>query len=350
MSLGPLMIDIEGTTLSAEDRDVLKHPLVGGVILFTRNFESIEQLDVLVQDIHALRKPRLLVAVDHEGGRVQRFREGFTVLPTARAYGKVFDKDTKRGLELAEQGGWLMAAECLGIGIDISFAPVLDLDFGISSVIGDRAFHESIDGVSRLATAWIHGMKRAGMAATGKHFPGHGGVAPDSHLELPEDPRRLVDLRQRDMVPFRRTISNNLAAVMMAHVVYPDVDSLPASFSRRWIQDELRGGMNFKGAVFCDDLSMEGAAGIGDYAERAKVALAAGCDMLPVCNNRGGVVQVLERLEAPEDPTLHIRLARLHGRAAYRFKELQQRPEWQQARDRLRALDEDEMRQLELGQ
>ena len=348
MSLGPLMVDIEGKALTDEDREVLAHPLVGGVILFTRNFETIEQLDGLLAEIHALRKPRLLVAVDHEGGRVQRFREGFTTLPPARAYGKAFDKEAKRGVELAELGGWLMAAECLGLGIDISFAPVLDLDFGVSSIIGDRAFHESIDGVSRLATAWMHGMRRAGMAATGKHFPGHGGVAPDSHLELPEDPRALVDLRQLDMLPFRRLIENNLAAVMMAHVVYPQVDALPASFSSRWIRDELRAGMNFKGAVFCDDLSMEGAAGIGDYAERARVAMDAGCDMLPVCNNRAGVVQILERLQAPEDPTLHIRLARLHGRPDYTFTELQQQPEWRQARDRLRALDEDETRQLEL--
>ena len=350
MSLGPLMVDIEGKALTAEDREVLTHPLVGGVILFTRNFESIEQLDALVKDIHSLRQPRLLVAVDHEGGRVQRFREGFTVLPPARAYGKAFDKDAKRGLELAEQGGWLMAAECLGLGIDISFAPVLDLDFGISSIIGDRAFHKSVDGVSRVATAWVHGMKRAGMAATGKHFPGHGGVAPDSHLELPEDPRTLVDLRQRDMQPFRRLIANNLAAIMMAHVVYPDVDHLPASFSRRWIRDELRGGMNFKGAVFCDDLSMQGAAGIGDYAERTRVALDAGCDMLPVCNHREGVIEILDNVATPEDPALHLRLARLHGRANYSFAELQQRAEWNQARDRVRALDEDEARQLELGQ
>lgn len=350
MSLGPLMIDIEGTTLSAEDREVLCHPLVGGVILFKRNVESIEQLEVLLKEIHALRQPRLLVAVDHEGGRVQRFREGFTVLPPARRYGDAFDDDPKHGLALAEQAGWLMASECLAVGIDISFAPVLDIDQGVSSIIGDRAFHKTVDGVSRLAGAWMHGMKRAGMAATGKHFPGHGGVAPDSHLELPEDPRSLADLQHHDMQPFRRLIRNNIAAIMMAHIVYPDIDSLPASFSRRWIRDELRTGMDFRGAVFCDDLSMEGATIIGDYAERARVALAAGCDMLPVCNNRDGVVQVLDQLEPPDDPALHLRLARLHGRAGYTLAELQQRHEWRQVHDRIRALDEDGAQQLELGQ
>lgn len=333
MSLGPLMIDIAGTALTAADREVLRHPLIGGIILFTRNFESIEQLAALVQEIHALRTPRLLVAVDHEGGRVQRFRHGFTVLPPAAVYGRLYNADRKAALAAAEQGGWLMAAECLALGIDISFAPVLDLDHGVSSIIGDRAFHRSIEGVAQLSSAWMRGMKRAGMAATGKHFPGHGGIAADSHLELPVDERDYVTLKQRDMAPFERLIANKLAAIMMAHVVYPQVDALPASFSPRWIRGELREGLRFQGAVFCDDLSMQGAVAIGDVTARARQALAAGCDMLPVCNDRAAVEQVLDGLGAHDDPVAQLRLARLHGRANYSLAALQSRPEWREARE-----------------
>ncbi|HEX7030504.1 MAG TPA: beta-N-acetylhexosaminidase [Gammaproteobacteria bacterium] len=339
MSLGPLMVDIAGISLTAEDRDVLRHPLVGGIILFTRNFESIEQLDALVRDIHALRTPRLLVAVDHEGGRVQRFREGFTVLPPAKVYGRLYDADRAAGLKAAEQGGWLMAAECLALGIDISFAPVLDLDHGLSSIIGDRAFHRSIEGVAQLASSWTRGMKRAGMAATGKHFPGHGGIAADSHLELPVDERDYVTLKQRDMAPFARLVANKLAAIMMAHVAYPKIDALPASFSPRWIRRELREDLRFQGVVFCDDLSMEGAAGLGDYTARARRALDAGCDMLPVCNNREGVMQILDGFGEHDDPVAQLRLARMHGRANYSLAELQARPEWRDARDALAVLE-----------
>lgn len=350
MTLGPLMVDIAGTELTPEDREVLQHPLVGGVILFTRNFADIDQLDALVRSMHALRSPRLLVAVDHEGGRVQRFREGFTVLPPAREYGKAYRKDEQQGIELAEQGGWLMAAECLALGIDISFAPVLDIDHGVSSIIGDRAFHRGVDGVTRLAMAFMRGMKRVGMAATGKHFPGHGGIAADSHLELPVDTRPLEDLQQRDMIPFRRLVQNNIAALMMAHVVYPDVDHLPASFSPRWIREHLRGAMDFRGAVFCDDLSMQGAADIGDYEDRARQALDAGCDMLPVCNSREGVIEILDRLGEHDDPVAALRLTRLHGRVKYRLDELQSRAEWRQAVVALGSLGGGEGRQLELGE
>ncbi|MBW3568076.1 MAG: beta-N-acetylhexosaminidase [Proteobacteria bacterium] len=339
MSLGPLMIDIEGSSLTAADRDMLTHPLVGGIILFTRNFENVEQLAALVRDIHALRTPRLLVAVDHEGGRVQRFRHGFTVLPPAKVYGRLYDEDRKAGLSAAEQGGWLMAAECLALGIDISFAPVLDLDLGISSIIGDRAFHKSIEGVAQVAGAWMRGMKRAGMAATGKHFPGHGGIAADSHLELPIDERDYVTLKQRDIVPFERLVANKLAAIMMAHVVYPQVDALPASFSPRWIRHELREGLRFQGVVFCDDLSMQGAVGLGDYTARARQALAAGCDMLPVCNNREGVEQILDGLGEHEDPVAQLRLVRMHGRANFDLASLQARPEWQAAQRLVTGLE-----------
>lgn len=348
MSLGPLMVDIAGTALTDEDRDVLRHPLVGGIILFTRNFESIDQLAALVADIHALRTPRLLVAVDHEGGRVQRFREGFTVLPPARVYGRLYNNDPAAGVKAAEQGGWLMAAECLASGIDISFAPVLDLDHGVSSVIGDRAFHRGIEGTVQLASGWIRGMKRAGMAATGKHFPGHGGIAADSHLELPVDERDYVTLKQRDMVPFARLIANRLAAIMMAHVVYPKIDELPASFSSRWIRRELRDGLRFQGAVFCDDLSMEGAAGLGDHLERARRALEAGCDMLPICNHREGVMQILDGFGEHDDPVAQLRLVRMHGRANHSLAELQARPEWREARNALAAINGDDELQLDL--
>ncbi|HEX7048222.1 MAG TPA: beta-N-acetylhexosaminidase [Gammaproteobacteria bacterium] len=348
MSLGPLMIDIAGTSLTEEDREVLRHPLVGGIILFTRNFESIEQLATLIAEIHALRTPRLLVAVDHEGGRVQRFREGFTVLPPAKIYGRLYNDDHAAGLKAAEQGGWLMAAECLALGIDISFAPVLDLDLGVSSIIGDRAFHRSIEGVTQLASSWTRGMKRAGMAATGKHFPGHGGIAADSHLELPVDERDYVTLKQRDMVPFARLIANKLAAIMMAHVVYPKIDELPASFSPRWIKQELRDGLRFQGAVFCDDLSMEGAAGLGDYNARARQALHAGCDMLPVCNNREGVMQILDGFGEHDDPVAQLRLVRMHGRANYSLADLQARPEWRDARNALASRNGDDELQLDL--
>lgn len=314
MSLGPLMVDIAGTELAVEDRDFLRHPLIGGVILFTRNYADPRQLHALTQTIHELRNPPLLVAVDHEGGRVQRFRDGFTSLPAARRYGELFDSDEKQGLRLAEMGGWLMAAELRALGVDLSFAPVLDLDHGVSTVIGDRAFHRDADAVARLAQAWIQGMKRAGMAATGKHFPGHGGIAADSHTELPVDNRPYADLAQRDLRSFARLIRNNLPAVMLAHVVYPQVDAVPASFSTNWIQRELRGRFDFRGAVFCDDLSMAGAHVIGDYPQRARVALAAGCDMLPVCNNRSGAVEIVDALGDYGDPAVQIRLVRLHGR------------------------------------
>lgn len=349
MTLGPLMVDIEGTALSAEDREILAHPLVGGVILFTRNFIDSRQLAGLLESIHQLRSPRLLVAVDHEGGRVQRFRKDFTVLPPARAYGKHYATQAKECLQQAEQAGWLMAAECLAVGIDISFAPVLDLDHGVSSIIGDRAFHRNPDAVGALAGAFAHGMKRAGMAATGKHFPGHGGIAEDSHLELPVDSRPLVDLQLRDMKPFAHLIRNNIAAMMMAHVVYPDVDDKPASFSRRWIEIELRRNMNFHGAVFCDDLTMEGASVIGSFADRAQVALEAGCDMLPVCNHRAAVIEIIDNIKEHIDPAGQIRLVRLHGRANFNLAELQARKEWQDTVALLADLARGEDQQLELG-
>src|SRR5271155_533191 len=295
MSLGPLMIDIAGTELTPEDIKVLTHPLVGSVILFTRNYRDIAQVTALTAAIPALRSPQLLIAVDHEGGRVQRFREGFTRLPPARALGRRYDEDRREGLALAQSIGWLMASELRAVGVDFSFAPCVDLDYGVSEVIGDRAFHSDPDVVAALAAAYLTGMREAGMAAIAKHFPGHGAVVADSHVALPVDRREFVDL-EADMRPYRPLIDNNVAGIMAAHVVIPAVDALPASLSQRWITGVLRGEMGFHGCVFADDLSMAGAAAFGDVIARAELALAAGCDVLPICNSRPSVELVLKAL------------------------------------------------------
>jgi beta-N-acetylhexosaminidase len=315
MTLGPLMIDVRGVALEPEERELLRHPLVGGVILFTRNYESPEQLGRLVDDIHAMRAPPLLVAVDQEGGRVQRFRPGFTRLPPLRALGRRHARERPAGVALARTLGWLMAAELRAVGVDLSFAPCVDLDWGVSEVIGDRAFAASPETVSELALAWMLGMREAGMAATAKHFPGHGKVAADSHVALPVDRRELPDL-DPDVVPYRRLIANGLTAVMAAHVVFPAVDRLPASLSAEWIGGQLRCELGFRGAVFTDDLSMAGAAAFGGITQRVQLALAAGADMLPVCNDRAAVIELLDTLPADPDPLQQVRLVRLHGRQA----------------------------------
>ena len=278
MTLGCLMVDVAGRALLPGDRELLEHPLVGGVILFSRNYESPAQLAALTAEIRALRTPRLLLAADHEGGRVQRFRPEFTLLPPMRRLGREYDMDAARGRELARDAGWLLAAELRAFGLDLAFAPVVDLEYGVSEVIGDRALHADADAVA-----------------------------------LPVDRRRYQDLTA-DLTPYRRLIANGLPSVMMAHVVYPEVDALPASLSRRWVGDILRGELDFQGAVFTDDLSMAGAAAFGGVLERARLALEAGCDMLPVCNSRPSVQLLLERLEARPGPASALRLARLHGR------------------------------------
>lgn len=338
MSLGPLMVDLGGTELSAEDRDVLSHPLVGSVILFTRNYRDPAQLQALVAQIQAVRSPALLIAVDHEGGRVQRFRPGFSALPPLRRIGQAFDVDPTQGLEMARALGWLMAAELLGCGLDFSFAPCVDLDYGLSEIIGDRAFHARAPVVSQLAVAYMHGMRDAGMAATAKHFPGHGAVVADSHLALPVDRRELVDFEQ-DLLPYERLIANALPAVMVAHVLVPAVDSVPASFSHRWIDGVLRQQLGFKGLVFADDLTMAGAAAIGDLAQRAERALAAGCDVVPVCNDRAGVLRLLNGLELPVDPASQLRLIRMRGRRQVGFENLSASPSWRRAREWLARSD-----------
>ena len=333
MTLGPLMVDIAGTALTREDREILMRPLVGGVILFTRNFFDLQQLERLVAEIKALRSPALLIAVDHEGGRVQRFRSEFTVMPSMRLIGREYRFDPGAGRMLARQCGWLLAAELRSVGIDLAFAPVVDLDYGASTVIGDRAFHADATVVADLAIALMHGMRDAGMAATAKHFPGHGAVIADSHVALPVDRRMYADMDQ-DLYPYRRLFDNGLPSVMMAHVVYEQVDRLPASFSSRWIRDELRTKLRFGGAVFSDDLTMQGASVIGDMPTRARTALAAGCDMVPICNNRAGVLATLGELAESEylDPVTQVRLARLRGTATVARNELMASEKWQSSR------------------
>ncbi len=338
MSLGPLMIDVAGTALSDTERERLRHPLVGGVILFSRNYESPEQVAALVADIHRLREPQLLVAVDHEGGRVQRFHDGFTRLPPVRRLGELYDNNAKRARRLAEEAGWLMAIELRAVGIDMSFAPVLDIDLGVSQVIGDRAFHSDPEAVADLAHAYVIGMRRAGMAATGKHFPGHGSVAPDSHKDLPVDGRGYEDVHMLDMVPFERLVHYDIPALMTAHIVYPHIDPQPVSFSSFWLREVLRGRLGFQGAIFSDDLSMAGARIMGTMPERVRAALGAGCDMVLVCNDPESAEEVLGAGVPHEDPVAHLRLARLHGRHPVDRRELLAGADYQQARDRVYKL------------
>jgi beta-N-acetylhexosaminidase len=314
MSLGPLMVDVAGTELTPEDAELLRRPLVGSVILFTRNYRNPQQLAALCGAIKALRSPQLLIAVDHEGGRVQRFREGFTRLPPARVFGRKFDTDKREGLRAAHLGGWLMAAELRAVGVDFSFAPCVDLDYGVSEVIGDRALHRDPDAVGALAAAYLSGMREAGMAAVAKHFPGHGAVTADSHIALPLDRREFADL-EPDLRPYRLLIENQLPAVMAAHVEYPAVDTLPASLSKRWIGEILRGSLGFHGCVFADDLTMAGAAAFGTPAERARLALEAGCDVVMFCNDRSAVLDVLGKLEPDlASPASQARLVRMRAR------------------------------------
>jgi beta-N-acetylhexosaminidase len=334
MTLGPLMVDVAGQELTAEDREILAHPLVGSVILFTRNYAEPGQLQRLAAAIHAVRSPPLLVAVDHEGGRVQRFRNGFTSLPPLRLIGHQFDLDRNAALRLARQHGWLMAAELLACGIDFSFAPCVDLDYGLSEIIGDRSFHSRGEVVGELAVSYMHGMRDAGMAATAKHFPGHGAVVADSHLALPVDRREYTDLED-DLTPYRRLIANNLPAVMVAHVLFPQVDSRPASLSRRWIGGVLREELRFGGAVYADDLSMAGAASFGDIVARAAEALAAGCDVIPVCNSRPSVVRLLDGLKLAPDPASHLRQARMRAQAHEPRDRLLASDQWRQCREAL---------------
>ena len=331
------MVDIAGTLLSAEDVAVLSHPLVGSVLLFTRNYRDPEQLAALCAAIRAVRSPCLLIAVDHEGGRVQRFRERFTRLPASRPLGRRFGEDRRDGLHLARSVGWLMASELRAVGVDYSFAPCVDLDYGVSEIIGDRSFDRDPDTVAALAAAYMLGMRDAGMAATAKHFPGHGAVVADSHIALPVDRRTFVDLEE-DIRPYRMLTANHLSGIMAAHVVYPAVDALPASLSPRWIADILRGELGFHGCVFADDLSMAGAVAFGDILERVHLAHAAGCDVLPICNDRAAVLTVLEDFEPDAvSPASQARLVRMRARGEP-IASLTADPRWQYTVQRIADL------------
>lgn len=325
---GSLMLDIGGTWLTAEDRQLLRQPQVGGLILFARNVDHPRQVLDLCRAVRSER-PDLLIAVDQEGGRVQRLRQGFVRLPAMREFAHHSD-----AVELARACGWLMATEVLAAGLDFSFAPVLDLDHQRSAVIGARAFEAAPERAADLAAAFIGGMHAAGMSATGKHFPGHGWAEADSHVAIPRDERSLEEIRQCDLLPFRR-LASTLDAVMPAHVIYPQVDSQPAGFSQRWLQEVLRGELGFSGVIFSDDLSMAGAHVAGDAAARIEAALSAGCDMGLVCNDRAAAelaVSALQRLAVEPSP----RLARMRARSVI-AQDYKQNPRWLSALGALRG-------------
>lgn len=348
MVLGPLMIDLHGPVLAPEERELLAHPLVGGVILFSRNYESRAALTALTAAIHAVRSPRLLIAVDHEGGRVQRFRAEFTELPALHRIGEQYDRDPEGACRIATELGWLMAVELRTAGVDFSFAPVLDLYNGHSRVINDRAFHAEPDAVARLAQAYLRGMHGAGMAAVGKHFPGHGTVIADSHHELPVDRRSFYDLTTRDLLPFRLLASAGIDAFMPAHILFPAVDGVPVGYSKIWLEQILRRALEFHGAIFSDDLSMSGAMIAPTALERARLALAAGCDMCLLCNDRPAVEAVLGGLTLEPAPLIQVRLMRMHGRPPpVAAAALAQHPRWREAAALATRLDAEPV--LELG-
>lgn len=308
--IGALMLDIEGTSLTMEDEKLLTEPQVGGLILFGRNIQNPQQVRELTDSIRQIR-PELLIAVDQEGGRVQRLRTGFSRLPSMRSFGHLYEKEPEQAVSLAEQCGWLMATEVLAVGIDFSFAPVLDLD-GISQVIGDRSFHSSTAQVITLASAFLQGMHRAGMATTGKHFPGHGSVEADSHIAAPVDHRSLDDIKRNDMQPFIQ-LKNQLDALMPAHVVYDQIDPNPAGFSSFWLQKIIRQELSFEGVLFSDDLSMQAACVVGGADARIKAALVAGCDIGLVCNDRTAALNALHALQDMPLPNQQ-RLEKMRGK------------------------------------
>ncbi|PRY68702.1 beta-N-acetylhexosaminidase [Halomonas ventosae] len=330
--LGPVMLDLEGQRLTPEEQALLVRPEVGGVILFARNIASADQVRTLCDEVRRVR-PDLLLAVDQEGGRVQRLREGVTRLPAMGCLGRDFSHQPEVTVRLCQDAGWLLGMEMAACGLDLSFAPVLDVDGGSSSVIGDRSFSADPRAVARLGRAFLDGLHEAGMVAVGKHFPGHGGVAADSHHELPVDGRPLEALRRHDLLPFAE-LAPRLDAVMPAHVVYSDFDPRPAGFSPAWL-GMLRESLGFKGVIFSDDLSMAGAAAAGTPAERARLALAAGCDMLLVCNDRSAAREVLDACQGRQAR----RATRLrYARARPDLKALGALSRWRRVHARLEAM------------
>ncbi len=331
-AIGPVMLDVKGLSLTQQEKQKINHPNTGAVILFSRNYSSPEQVEKLIKEIRHARDGDILIAVDQEGGRVQRFQTGFSRLPAASCY--------EKHPELVESAGWLMAAELLAIGVDFSFAPVLDVDCGISEIIGNRSFSKDPELAAELAGKFRKGMNNAGMAATGKHFPGHGAVALDSHLTLPVDERPLETIYQKDILPFKQLINDGLEAIMPAHVVYQQVDALPAGFSSRWIQSILRNELNFDGVVFSDDLSMQGATVVGDFKQRAEMALAAGCDMVLVCNNPDAAEQVLDAIPVSENSTRERRLQSMRGKQHLNKTQLMKSEKWLHLTQQITALSQ----------
>ncbi|HLU18376.1 MAG TPA: beta-N-acetylhexosaminidase [Pusillimonas sp.] len=317
LPLGPVIVDVEGASLTDHERQRLRHPLVGGVILFSRNFVGRQELIELCREIHALRDEPLLICVDHEGGRVQRFRDdGFTLLPPMSAFGEIWMDDSLAAMRLATETGYVLGAELRACGVDLSFTPVLDLDYGVSQVIGNRAFHRESQVVAMLARALIQGLMFSGMAACGKHFPGHGYVQADSHHEIPVDDRSFEQIMREDAAPYGWLGDMVLPSVMPAHVIYSQVDPNPAGFSPYWIQTVLRDNLAYDGVVFSDDLTMEGATVAGDILARAQAALNAGCDMVLVCNRPDLADELLARLKHTPSPQSLARIRRLVPRQA----------------------------------
>ncbi|HEV3423791.1 MAG TPA: beta-N-acetylhexosaminidase [Paraburkholderia sp.] len=334
---GPVMLDVVGTTLTDDDRRRLAHPMTGGVILFARHYENRAQLVALTDAIRAVRDD-LLIAVDHEGGRVQRFRtDGFTVLPAMGKLGVLWDSDVLHATKVTTAVGYILATELLACGVDMSFTPVLDLNYGQSQVIGDRAFHRDPRVVAMLAKSLNHGLALAGMANCGKHFPGHGFAQADSHVAVPVDERPLDVILRDDVAPYD-WLGLSLASVIPAHVIYPQVDSKPAGFSRVWLQDVLRGKLRFPGAIFSDDLSMDAARQGGTLTEAATAALQAGCDMVLICNQPAEAEKVLDALRFTPSKDSQQRIKRMHPRGkALKWSKLVAEPEYLRAQTLLRS-------------
>lgn len=332
-----LLIDLAGQELTIEEKELLEHPLVSGLILFTRNFHNREQVQALITSVRKGIKKPLLITIDQEGGRVQRFREGFTQLPAMQSFQMLLPNLLSQQ-QYAKEAGWLMAAEMFALDIDLSFAPVLDLGFE-SKAIGDRSFGENPTQMLPIAEAFIDGMREMGMATTGKHFPGHGHVLADSHLETPFDSRAKETIFNHDIQPFKKLIlKGKLSAIMPAHVIYTDCDNQPASGSEYWLKTVLRQQLNFNGIIFSDDLGMKGAGFMGNYVERSEKALKAGCDLLLLCNEPEGVVQVLDNLTY--QPTELQKQSYLHlmKRKQISWRELEKSVRWQRAHQTLSAL------------
>ncbi|MCL4113385.1 UNVERIFIED_CONTAM: hypothetical protein GTU68_019511 [Idotea baltica] len=327
------MLDLEGLEISKEEQEILKHPLTGGVIFFSRNYESVEQLSRLIKQVRNSSSKELLIAVDHEGGRVQRFRTEFTKLPAVATLA-TSDHPTENAFTHA----WLMASEVRAMDIDFSFAPVLDINFGVSGVIGDRSFNRDPQVIAGLAGEYIKGMREAGMASTGKHFPGHGAVVEDSHLEIPVDRRSKEQIWKEDIIPFAELIKQGLDAVMPAHVIYEALDENPAGFSSYWLQQILRKELQFDGVIFSDDLSMEGASFMGNYANRAEAAINAGCDMILVCNNRLGAIEVLDNAKIKQTEASSQRLNRMVGKPFMNRSALLDSKRWAESVNAISAL------------